>query len=35
MVHREPGRGMIGFGLTSPSVACFEQAGAAFAQRYG
>jgi uncharacterized protein DUF1116 len=35
MVHREPGRGMIGFGLTSPPMACFEQAGAAFAERYG
>ena len=35
MVHREPGRGMIGFGLTSPPMACFELAGAAFAERYG
>jgi hypothetical protein len=35
MVHREPGRGMIGFGLTSPPMACFEQAGAAFSARYG
>jgi hypothetical protein len=35
MVHREPGRGMIGFGLTSPPMPCFEQAGAAFAERYG
>jgi hypothetical protein len=35
MVHREPGRGMIGFGLTSPPMACFEQAGAAFGERYG
>jgi Protein of unknown function (DUF1116) len=26
MLHREPGRGMIGFGLTSPPFACFEQA---------
>jgi hypothetical protein len=26
MLHREPGRGMIGFGLTSPPRACFEQA---------
>jgi len=26
MLHREPGRGMIGFGLTSPPLACFEQA---------
>ena len=26
MIHREPGRGMIGFGLTSPPLACFEQA---------
>ncbi len=34
MVHRDPGRGMIGFGLTSPPMACFEQAGAAFAARY-
>jgi Protein of unknown function (DUF1116) len=28
MLHREPGRGMIGFGLTSPPLACFEQAAA-------
>ena len=35
MLHREPGRGMIGFGLTSPPPACFEQAGAAFRERYG
>jgi hypothetical protein len=35
MVHREPGRGMIGFGLTSPPMACFEQAAAAFRDRYG
>jgi hypothetical protein len=26
MIHREPGRGMIGFGLTSPPMSCFEQA---------
>jgi hypothetical protein len=26
MLHREPGRGMIGFGLTSPPMSCFEQA---------
>jgi hypothetical protein len=26
MVHPEPGRGMVGFGLTSPPLACFEQA---------
>jgi hypothetical protein len=26
MVHPERGRGMIGFGLTSPPLACFEQA---------
>jgi hypothetical protein len=30
MLHREPGRGMIGFGLTSPPLACFELAAAAF-----
>jgi len=35
MIHREPGRGMIGFGLTSPPMACFEQAAAAFRERYG
>jgi hypothetical protein len=35
MLHREAGRGMIGFGLTSPPLACFEQAGAAFRERYG
>jgi hypothetical protein len=29
MIHREPGRGMIGLGLTSPPLACFEQAAAA------
>jgi hypothetical protein len=34
MIHREPGRGMIGFGLTSPPMACFEQAAEAFAARY-
>jgi hypothetical protein len=34
MVHREAGRGMIGFGLTSPAAACFEQAAAAFRERY-
>jgi len=26
MIHREPGRGMIGLGLTSPPAACFEEA---------
>jgi len=35
MVHREPGRGMIGFGLTSPPMSCFEQAAQAFRARYG
>ena len=35
MIHREPGRGMIGFGLTSPPIACFEQAAQAFHERYG
>ena len=30
MVHREPGLGMVGFGLTSPPAACFEQAAEAF-----
>lgn len=34
MVHRERGRGMIGFGLTSPPMACFEQAALAFGERY-
>lgn len=29
LVHPQPGRGMIGFGLTSPPLACFEQAVAA------
>jgi Protein of unknown function (DUF1116) len=28
MLHREPGRGLIGFGLTSPPLACFQQAAA-------
>jgi hypothetical protein len=35
MLHREKGRGMIGFGLTSPPLPCFEQAAAAFRERYG
>jgi hypothetical protein len=35
MVHHEPGRGMIGFGLTSPSRGCFDQAADAFRARYG
>ena len=35
MLHREQGRGMIGFGLTSPPLSCFEQAAAAFRERYG
>ncbi len=35
MLHREAGRGMIGFGLVSPPMACFEQAAAAFRERYG
>lgn len=35
MVHPEPGRGVIGFGLTQPPLACFEQAAEAFAARYG
>jgi hypothetical protein len=34
MVHREPGRGMIGFGLTSPATGCFEQAAQAFHEQY-
>jgi len=35
MVHPEPGRGMIGFGLTSPPMGCFEEAAQAFRARYG
>ncbi len=35
MLHREAGRGMIGFGLVSPPMACFEQAAAAFHEQYG
>jgi hypothetical protein len=35
MLHREPGRGMIGFGLVSPPMACFEQAAAALHEQYG
>lgn len=35
MIHREAGRGMIGFGLTSPPLGCFEQAAAAYRRRYG
>jgi hypothetical protein len=34
MLHREAGRGMIGLGLISPPMACFEQAAAAFHERY-
>jgi hypothetical protein len=33
MVHREPGLGMVGFGLTSPAAECFEQAAEAFHAR--
>jgi hypothetical protein len=33
MLHRDAGRGMIGFGLTSPPIGCFEQAAEAFGQR--
>jgi hypothetical protein len=32
-IHHEAGRGMIGFGLTSPPIACFEQAARAFRER--
>lgn len=35
MLHREAGGGMIGFGLVSPPMACFEQAAAAFREWYG
>jgi hypothetical protein len=35
MIHRQAGRGMIGFGLTSPPFACFEQASDAYRDRYG
>ncbi|MEZ5100137.1 MAG: DUF1116 domain-containing protein [Thermoleophilia bacterium] len=35
MVHPEPGRGAIGFGLTQPPMACFEQAVAALAEQLG
>ena len=35
MVHPEPGRGVVGFGLTQPPMACFEAAAAAFDARYG
>ncbi|MGN6170688.1 MAG: DUF1116 domain-containing protein [Solirubrobacteraceae bacterium] len=35
MLHREAGRGMIGFGLVSPPMACFEHAAAAFRERNG
>jgi len=34
MLHREAGRGMIGFGLISPPMACFAQATEAFRERY-
>ena len=33
MIHREPGRGMIGLGLTSPPHACFAAAAAALDER--
>jgi hypothetical protein len=33
MIHREPGLGMVGLGLTSPPAACFEQAAQALARR--
>jgi hypothetical protein len=26
VIHRDPGRGMIGLGLTSPPAACFDTA---------
>jgi hypothetical protein len=35
MIHREAGGGMIGFGLTSPPMSCFEQAAEAYHERYG
>jgi len=35
MIHRDAGRGLIGFGLTSPPMACFEQAAGALAGRAG
>jgi hypothetical protein len=34
MLHRKPGCGMIGFGLVSPPMACFEQAAHAFRERF-
>jgi hypothetical protein len=34
MVHREPGRGMIGFGLTSLALSCFQEAAQAYEDRY-
>jgi hypothetical protein len=30
-----PGHGMIGVGLTSPSMSCFEQAAQAYQEHYG
>jgi len=33
MTHREPGRGMVGFGLTSPPFACFQSAAQALRAR--
>jgi len=35
MIHRQTGQGMIGFGLTSPPPACFQQAAEAHRQRFG
>lgn len=34
ILHRQAGRGMIGLGLISPPLACFEQAAEAFHERY-
>jgi hypothetical protein len=33
MTHREPGGGMVGFGLTSPPLACFASAALAVRER--
>jgi hypothetical protein len=35
IAHKEPGVGMVGAGLVKPSEKCFQDAFAAFAEKYG
>ncbi len=35
IAHREPGIGMVGAGLVKPPVKCFQDAFAAFVEKYG